>query len=96
MSYCNIGGSNPYASVVLKNGEMRPAQKDSQSRVATVISAIRAKWVHGINANDKRFGRHARQDKHNREMLAIFSSLPGVVLTRFPFLMSLQTRKKLD
>ena len=69
-------------SVVRKNGETRRGQRGSQSGVATVISAMRAKWVHGIGANDKRFGRPAPHDRHKRKMLAIFSSLPGVVLAR--------------
>ena len=80
-------------SVVRINGDMRRAQSCSPSGVVTIVSAMRAKWVHGISVNDKRFSRVAPHDRHKRKILAIFSSLPGVVLTRDSFLLSLEARE---
>jgi hypothetical protein len=79
-------------SVVRINGDMRRAQSCSPSGVVTIVSAMRAKWVHGISVNDKRFSRVAPHDRHKRKILAIFSSFPSVVLAHYYFLLTVEVR----
>jgi hypothetical protein len=80
-------------SVVRIKGNMRLAQSCSQSGIITIVSAMRAKWVHGIIVNDMRFGSRAPYNRHNRKIFAIFSSLSGVILAHYSLLISLIDRQ---
>ena len=46
-----MDGCDPFAPVVRKNGETRRGQNGSQNAVPTVVSAVRAKRVHGIGVD---------------------------------------------